>query len=327
MRNDQREFKIFDLEVAARKPRASLPGMDKLIPLFQQWKDNNRFFQIEKGTSTLLISDIEHDTDKDYITLLIRRSNTLSSNSVDSNPAQGTFIEHVKKDGEGADFCCHVFISGIPEKNLPDTYACAIERVQGLSFTLIQRLLSHILHEEYTNNNSFFSYPHPGGGKDSNGEPRQERCCPHIKLSGRPSENLALDIENGTLQSISFIKTETCTPIGGAAYLESKSLEMRTVLDKNLLPQTSLFNNLTKVFYSHWQDTQYSKAKITYKPKNVSRPTTITIDMEKGTPLSERYILYFEIKNIDPLLAQSSKNIVPHLKNRAEEEFLKHRNI
>jgi len=324
MQNNQRQFYIFDLEIGARKAGAVVPAMNDLIPIYQRMKNNARYHPIRRKTATLLVGDMAVDAAQQFVTLLVRLSDQLTPNSVYSDPVAGDFQEHVKVGNQGSDFGCHVLISTAPEQGLPNTYTCAIERVQGFSFALVQRLLSKLLNFEYNDDPASFSYPHPAGGLDRQGQPRKDRCCPHIELRGRPSDTLINDINNGHLSGISLVKTEAITPIAGAAYLRRKSSELKLDIDYNNLP-ANLWNSMMQAFQQN--SGQYGIAKVSYQVPGSKRTVTIEINTANGAALTEMYILSYELTNIFPFLAQSAINIVDHLKNLAAHHFLTYRNI
>lgn len=324
MQNNQRQFYIFDLEIGARKAGAVVPTMNELIAVYQRMKDNARYHSIRKATATLLIGDMAVDAAQQFVTLLVRLSDQLTPNSVYSDPVAGEFEEHVKVGNQGSDFGCHVLISTAPEQGMPNIYTCAIERVQGLPFALVQRLLSKLLNFEYNDDPASFSYPHPAGGLDRHGQPRRDRCCPHIELRGRPSDTLINDINNGHLSGISLVRTEVVTPIAGAAYLRRKSSELKLEIDYNNLP-ANLWNSMLQAFQQN--SGQYGIAKVSYQIPGSKRTVTVEVNTANGAALSEMYILSFELLNIYPFLAQSAMNIVDHLRDLAVPRFLTYRTI
>lgn len=324
MQNNRRQFHIFDLEIAARKAGATVPTMNNIIPILQRMKDNAKIYSIRANTGTMLIGDMMTGTTQKFVTLLIRLSDKTTPNSVYSDPAAGQYDEHIKSGNTGSDFGCHVLISITPEKTQPNIYTCAIERIPGLPFELVRRLLSKLLHYEFKDDPTSFSYRHPAGGLDGNMQPRMDRCCPHIELRGRPSDTLVSDINAGRISGISLVKSEPVTPIAGASYLKKSESELKLSIDHNNLPK-NLWDSLTKAFKQNAQN--YSTANVKYRTPESSRIVTVKIDTKTSTLLNEMYILHFEIKKISPLLAQSAQKIVPHLHALALPQFLANRTI
>jgi len=324
MRNDRRQFYIYDLEVGARKVGAVIPTMDDLVPIFQRMKDTSRTYPISADTATMLIGDIHIDAAQQFITLLVRVSDKTAPNSVTSDPAAGVFNVHAKGPNQGADFGCHVLISTAQEQGLANVYTCAIERVSGIPSSFVQRLLSKLLNYEYQDDAASFSYLHPGGGLTRQGLPRTDRCCPHIELRGRPSDTLIADINNGRITGISLVKTEPVGHLAGAAYLRKTESELRLQVDQDNLPG-NLWQSLLQAFQAN--SGNYGVAKVSYKIPGNQKTVTVKIDANTGHPLEEMYVKFFDITNIYPFLDHSAMQIVVHFRDMAIADFIAHRDI
>lgn len=324
MQNSRRQFYIFDLELAARKAGATVPTMNDIVPVLQRMKNTSQIYSLHSNSVKMLIGDMAVDAAQQFITLLVRLSDTTTPNSVYSDPVAGQFNEHVKVGNVGSDFGCHVLISTAPEQNQPSIYTCAIERIPGVPFDLVRRFLSKLLNFEYHADATFFSYLHPAGGVDANNQPRRDRCCPHVELRGRPSDTLINDINAGRISSVSLIKSEPVAPIAGAPYLTKSRSELKLGIDHNNLP-ANLWASLCQAIQQNAQT--YNTAQVKYRVPNSSRTVTVEIDAATGAPLTEMYVLSFELTNIFPFLAQSAMQIVAHLHNVAVPQFLSHRAI
>jgi hypothetical protein len=322
MNNSERQFYVFDLELCARKVGATVPTMNDIVPVFQRMHATRKTYPLRSNSASMLIGDMEVDFEQEFITLLVRLSDTTAPNSVYSDPASGHYHEHTKAGNVGSDFACHVLISTAQEKKLANVYTCAIERLPGLPFEMIRRFLSKLLHHEYSSNPTFFSYLHPAGGIGADKQPRRDRCCPHVELRGRSSDTLINDLDTGRITGVSLIKTESVTPIAGAPFLNKSSSELKLGIDHGNIP-ANLWQNLSDVFKRFSK--KYDKAKIKYRIPDSQRTFTVEIDAKTCAPLTEMYIKSFEISNIFPFLAQSSKTIVPHLHEKVVTQFLAHR--
>lgn len=323
MRSDQRDFFVYDLEVAVRKDGAVIPSINTVIDVWRRMSDQNKFHFVDNDSKTILIGNIELD-DRGFANILIRVSDRNSPNSVYSDPQSQTFDEHLKVGNQGSDFACHVILSMIMEIGRPNIYTCCIERVSGIPVGYIQRTLSKFLNMEFHDSLTSFSYPSPGGGLMRDGSPRIERCCPHIELRGRPSDSLINDINNGRLSGVSLVKEETKSPIDGAAYLVKETTELKLNIDKGSLPDR-LWESLSEVFRRNSRN--YSKAKIAVKLLGANRTVTVLIDLQTGAPLDDLYVRSFSVDSINPLLAQSTKVLVPHLLRLAIPHFLQQRAV
>lgn len=324
MRNDQRQFFIYDLEVASAKQGAELPDMDQVCAVWKKMMDAGQTLSIRSKTATLLLGAIEIDVTKRYATLLVRLSDKMAPNAVYSDPVGGSYEEHVKTGDQGGDLGCHVLVSLDPEKGFPNLYTCALEKVTGLSGDLVQRLLSKLLYFEWKATD-FFTYPHPAGGLKRDKTPKTEKCCPHINLRGRASDKLATDLEKGVLTGVSLVQIYGHTPVSGAPYLTVERAELKLDIDRNSLPKQNLFDSLAAAFKSNAKN--YERAKISYKLPGGRRQVSVELDSVTGSPTNSLYFLSYDLTGIFPLLANSSKSIVPHLVSAAEQQFLAHRNV
>ena len=324
MRNDYRQFFIYDLQISAAKQSAQVPDMTTVVNVWQKMFVAKRTLAVRAGTATLLLGGVSIDLAKGYATLLVRLSDTKAPNSVYSNPPAGGFTEHHKAPSEGADLGCHIMVSLDPEKGFPDLYTCAIEKVTGLSADLVQRLLSKLLNYEWQATD-FFTYPHPAGGKKADGSPKTEKCCPHVVLRGRASDKLANDLENGTLTGVALVQTYAHNPVAGAPYLTMQKAELKLDINRAAMPKLNIHASLMAVFKANSQN--YPTAKISYKLPGGARQVSVELNAATGNPLNDLYVLSYEVNNVFPFLALSANAIVPHLVSAAEQQFLANRNV
>ncbi|TCV55159.1 hypothetical protein [Agrobacterium tumefaciens] len=324
MKNDRRTFYLYNIEIASKKEGASLPTMQQLMNVWHKMRQGGRTYPINAGEGTMLVGDVRFAAADQYMILLLRLSDKKAPNSVYSDPTNGQFTEHPKVGNVGSDFACHVLISTAPEAGLPNIHTCAIERVTNINAGLVQRILSKFLNYEYHENSSFFSYPAPGGGLTREGQPRMERCCPHIELRGRPSAALINDINTGHLSGISLIKQEPVLPIAGAPYLKKSQTELKLTIDRGNLPN-QLWNSLEQAMQAN--SGAYGAAKISYKKPGSTRIVTVELNAATGQPLNDMYIESFDVGPIFPPLAQSTDVVVPRLITPAVTQFLTYRAI
>lgn len=76
MQNNRRQFYIFDLELAARKAGATIPTMNDIVPVLQRMKDTARTYSLRSNTATMLIGDMAVNAAQQFVTLLVRLSDT-----------------------------------------------------------------------------------------------------------------------------------------------------------------------------------------------------------------------------------------------------------
>lgn len=324
MRNDFRQFMVYDLEIAARKHGASIPPMTAILPVWQGMQVRGEIHRIRGNKASLLIGDMRVDTTNDTAVMLVRISDQTTSNSVYSDPAAGLFQEHRKTGAQGSDFGVHVLLSALPERRYPNVYTCLIERVPGLSAELVRRLLSRALGVEYHRDATFYQYPAPGGGRDQNGNPRVERCRPHVELRGRPSQTLIADINSGRMTGVSLIKSEPHVAIAGASYLRKERSELQLSIDHNSLP-VNLWSSMRSAMRRN--SGTYPEALLRFRMAGTERNVSVRINTASGTPVNDVYIKSADISRIRPLLAQSSSIIVAHLVSRALPHLIANRTV
>lgn len=325
MKNNERQFYIYECEVSCRKNGAPAPEMSTLCDIWKDWADRDEAISsIRNDSGSLLIGDVVIDPAQSMTAILVRLSDQMLPNSVYSDPNNAVFVEHTKVDSEGGERGAHIFISTEIEQGKPNIYCCAVERVPGLRFDLMGRILNKVLRYQFQKDATIFQYPHPAGGQHRDGTPRMESALPHIELRGRPSQSFIDDINNGRLTGISLLKQELRTPIGGRAYLYPTASELSVGIDHGNLP-ANLWANLKAAVKSKAQD--FPTAKIQYTLPGDSRTVTVVIDAATGAPLEELYVKSERVTNLVPFLADSSETVVAHLSDRVKAILDNERNI
>ncbi len=324
MRNDSRQFFVYDLEICARKAEAKIPSFEEVYEVWKKSKENNVVHPIKSSSAFLKIGDIDFDRFNKTATLLVRISDTAYPNSVYSDHVSNLFTEHQKSGTTGADFGCHVIISTVSEKNKPNTYTSLVEKMTNLPGSIVQRLLSKLLNIEYSNNNQFYVYPHPAGGLTREGEPRLERCCPHIELGGRPSEAFISDINRGRLSGVRLIRSEPRTPMGSGGFLVKEQSDLILSVDQGSVPQ-QLYDHIRSFASSN--SAAYQRTCVSYRLPDSKRTVTVELDSKTGAPIEDLYVQSIDITRINPLLSQSSEAIVRHLEAKAKPHLIHYRDI
>lgn len=324
MRNNERTFHIYDLEIKSQKAGASVPSMTEAIAVWEKLRAAGRTYPIQAGDGTMLIGQIDVRAAEQIAVLLIRLSDKKAPNSVYSDPVNGDFNEHIKAGNVGSDFGCHVIVSLAPELTQPNVYTCGIERVTGLAPGLIQRILSKFFNYEHHSNEGFYKYPSPGGGLTKDGQPKFDRCCPTVELRGRASQTMIDDINNGHLSGISLIRSEQVTPIAGAPYLKKSQTELKLSIDRANLPAQA-WNSIQQALQAN--SGAYGQAKVSYRIPNSTRTVTVALNSQTGEPLSDLYFQSFDIGPIFPPLAQSTDTITARLVDPAIQQVLLNRAI
>lgn len=324
MQNDRRTFHIFDLELATKKEGASPPTMMEALRAWDHRRQAGATYPVQNGDKTMLLGGVHIFEETQSAVLLVRLSDKKAPNSVYSDPEADVFNEHIKEGNVGADYACHVLVSTAAEQAQANVYTCAVERVPGIPYQLVGRLLSKLLNLEYHANNNFYKYLAPGGGLDKSGNPRMLRCCPHVELRGRPSSSLIDDINEGRLSGVTLVRTEQVAPIAGAPYLVKSRSELKLTINHDGVP-AQVWNSLQHALQQN--SGAYGRAKVSYRAPNSRRTVTVELDSQTGTPLSDLYIQAFDIAPIFPPLAQSTNAIVTRLVDPARQQLLQIRSI
>ena len=74
MQNNRRQFYVYDLEIGARKAGATVPTMNDVVQIFEKFRAAGRTYPIRANTATMLIGDISIDVAQQFITVLVRLS-------------------------------------------------------------------------------------------------------------------------------------------------------------------------------------------------------------------------------------------------------------
>lgn len=325
LKNSERSFFFFEIEVVSGKPGAPLPTMTTLVDLWRRYHGAGSARQaIRRGAAHLILGDIVEDVNERMATMLVRLSDSQAPNAVYSNVQTNAFTEHLKGAQDGNDMGAHVMISTAPELNKPNVYFAAVEGVPGVSYAEVRRLLNRLIRYQHRDDISLFTYPDPMGKKRRDGSDLTHDHLPRTEFRGRPSATFVADIQRGKISGISVVKTEQTTPVAGVAYLTKKTSELRFGIDHTHATQ-NIWDDIKRVFKS--QAKEYPEGKIAFKLPNQPRGVTVVVDSATGAPLSELYIQSVLIKPIVPFLSNSSQSIVPHLVALAKPHLLHRRNV
>lgn len=325
MRNTERQFFVYDLEVYARKAGAELPSLASLVALWKRESDADRAFTpIRSGTATLLLGQVAVDSTNNTATFLIKVSDTMSPNSVYSDPVAGTYVEHTKTGTVGGELGIHVLVSTLPERGFTNRYTCIIEKLPYLRPDHVHRILSHVVREEFTTNATSFQYPHPGGERDENGHAKMERARPYLRLEGRPSNRFQTEVNTGRLNGVTLIRSEGSTPISGTQFLKRSEMTLKLSVDHGHTP-ANVWATVRRV--ASQNASRFPQAAVSFTLPGRGKAVTVKVDSATGAPLEDLYIQSFDIKNITPFLADSAQRIVAHFEQRAKAQLLSERTV
>jgi hypothetical protein len=325
MKSNFRQVYVFNLDVVAQKKDAVLPGMADLVALWERQRAAGQAkMPIEKGDVNLTLAPVLIDATAQRASLLIRHSDKYAAESVYSDIAADTFTAHAKGATEGGETGIHVFISSAPERNVPGRYTCMVERVPTITVEVVRRFLNHLIRGEYTNNPVSFEYDHPAGQRTRAGTVARVRCLPRLEFEGRPSQQLARDVQQGRLTGIVLKKSVTHTPVGGVPYLTKEEATLKVRVDQGNL-SSNVWGDVRRALASEAAD--YPTAQIGIRLPGKTRSVSVSVDSSSGAPLTRLYVQSFDIDLISPPMAQSARTIVPQFDSRVASLLDAQRNI
>ncbi|QQV76547.1 hypothetical protein H5J25_13960 [Sphingomonas aliaeris] len=229
--------------------------------------------------------------------MLVRHSDKHSAESVYSDILSDTFTAHAKGAAEGGETGVHIFLSLAPEAAIPNRYTCIIEKAAGISVTTIRRFLNRLIHDEYDEDPTSFSYPHPGGQRTRAGKVAMERCLPRLEIDGRPSQRLADDVQNGRLTGIVLKRAVPHTPVGGVPFITQKEATLRLEIDQGHLT-ANIWGDVRRALAA--EAGTYPSAQIGIKLPARKKTVSLEVDTATGSPLNEMYFQSFDVVNINP---------------------------
>ncbi|MDP4006470.1 hypothetical protein [Methylobacterium sp. NEAU K] len=311
MHATERRVLFFDLVIKKLGKSTHVPPLADLLSVWQEHKDADKAFHYrQRGDVLYQINDMHIDEDSASATMLIsvidRRMADVAYGDLDTRKTK--ILK--KADREGNNHSAHMVMSLKPHK--ADTYLCMLESVSRVGAAHIQYLLNHLMRNEYKVKESRFSFPHPGGVRERNGQPKRINFLPLIRLGGHPSPSLIKDIENGRIRHVSLIEGREKTPFGDDPYLVEETYQL-TLGVKQDIPAEGRWERLKGVFASHRGD--YTEGRISFVDPHNS-PKTVEFDLDNMNLDAVQYIKYTILSDINPPLAYASERIVPHMEER-----------
>jgi hypothetical protein len=322
MRATERYVNFYDLVVKVRANHAPVPPIMPLIELWQKHgKDGGLVHERDKGSLRYRVGDIQVDEATVLAVMLIRRADQNAPNATFSNLETGQLRVAKKEANEGGDTAAHIVLSLNPLE--PNTYLCLVESVPGLSHRVAQGLLNDLIRQACKGQGAgrgndkkpiLFAYKDAAGGK------KVTPCQPHVELQSYLSEDLARDLDEGTLQQVELIKSAAHKPLGGDQYLVEEEHRLLIKPDKKIPPNNRLAR-LTKAWRG--KVTEFDKARIQFKDRN-DRSHRVDVSLDQGTPEQKLYVSA-QFDAINPPLDQSSETIQPQLSARMVQLLLQER--
>lgn len=314
MRATERYINFYDLVVKVRAKHAPIPSIKQLIAVWQtHGKEGGLVHERDKGSLRYRIGDIVMDEANELTIMLVRRADQDAPNATFSDLGTGKLRIAKKEANEGGDSAAHIVVSLLPKT--PNTYLFLVESVPGLSHRIVQGLLNNLIRQACKDQGKMsdnvkkpvlFSYADPAGGKRST--PYQ----PHVELEGYLAEDLAQDLDEGTLRKVELVKSVTRAPLGGDQYLVETEYSLLIKPDEKI-PRDGRLGRLRKACRGKLKE--FDKARIVFKDRN-DRSRTVEVSLEEGTAEQQLYVRSEHIKAINPPLDQSCETIQSQLSDR-----------
>jgi len=325
MKANFRQVYVFNLDVTAQRRDAVIPTLETLIAVLERRRAAGQAtLAIDNGDVHLTLAPIFLDQARQFASLLIRHSDRYAADAVYSDIVGDTFTSHPKGAREGGETGIHVFLSTAPEQGFPGRYTCIIEKVPGLTVALVRRFLNRVIHDEYSADPDAFSYPHPGGQRTRAGAPAMVQCLPRCDFEGRPSEQLARDVQQGKLTGIVLKRAVAHTPVGGVPYLTKKEATLALEIDQGNLG-ANIWGDVRRALAAEAGD--YPTAQVSIRLPQAKRSVSVNVDSANGAPLTELYVKSFDVPHINPPMAQSARDVVRQFADRVERLLIDERNI
>ena len=322
LKRTERQIFAYDMIVGARARNAPPPALEEIVTAWQTMFDaGNCSHERERGAVVYRIGDIEIDRPNQIARILIRRCDTNAANAVYSHRHTGVPRIAAKEDDEGGDRAAHLVLSLAQEAGQPNHYLCHLEGVPGLSHRLVQATLNSVLKDAIKSDQAAFQYPDPNGARVRGGGPRMHSFFPTIELEGHPSEALIQDLENGEIENVTLVNSQTHNNLGGNQYMTEREQSLKVKVDR-AMPRPGRVATMLNAFRPRQAD--FQTAKVRFKdPSGMSR--TIDYDIATGTPEQQNYIQSYFVQGINPPMDESCVSLSPFLADAIRDRVIAER--
>ena len=210
-KSKERLITFFDLKLSAyansggQKYDIAPVSLNTLVVQIEAMKAAGQCPRSGRGSAeTLYLADIQVDTGRTKVALLINRSDKDASDTVYSDPAANIVRSFPKLGDEGNDFSAHVVIKLIQTGN---SYLTILEVAPGLASGRVCSFLNFLFKFCVRINTSAFKVPHPNASTDRQGRAIAVTAYQKAALLGHPSQDFVNTLNSGILESIELIDT------------------------------------------------------------------------------------------------------------------------
>ncbi|MCR5874754.1 hypothetical protein LRS10_11605 [Phenylobacterium sp. J426] len=187
---------VLHLEIAMLSNPAEAPTLwlrDEMGVLFEALETGQAVQLINNETAAIRLRDIRFDAEHDALILLFNYSDKNISDPVFENLETGDLRTEPKLEGEGVAVSAHMVVDLRPVQAGVSAYRAVLEDAPGIGRSKIEPFLTYLYRIA-----SRIQFAAPDG--------RVKRCRPLFEMSGRQSETLRNDLQNGRLSMIELVQ-------------------------------------------------------------------------------------------------------------------------
>ncbi|MGQ3213938.1 hypothetical protein [Shinella sp.] len=321
MKANERLIYFFEVQISTNKEAATAPPLNEVVEkLREAVATNDARFEHSKGTAIAEIVEILDDVPSNTVTLFIRCSDKNAADVYFANSVLRQSRVERKREGEGRAFGAHLTVSLAPKNVGGTAYSAALEKANGVSSTIVVRMIQGIFRRMYQADPNLFTCPDLNGARTREGHIKRIGFRPMIELAGLPSEQFIMDIENGEIKEIQLIEESEERQIGARPWLIENQKVLKLAVQANGRPIGRMWENLTGLFAEKAQE-GISRARIKFKRPD-GQVDTVDVDPETGGLLDQKYVKAKRISDLDPPMDECSDGVVPHFAAILRRELL-----
>lgn len=325
MRRSERSVLSFEIVVKPSKQAASPPPLANILARIKaEYDDGNARIDVNRNTATAQIEDLIIDEEQSIATILVKYIDKLGSDVSFTDYETGESRKAIKGAREGRDFGAHLCLSIRDDPQRPGVYPALVERVTGVSSTIIGRLLNAVLRALYDREPNAFRCDEINGARHRDGRPKQINFRPLLVFQGLPSDQFIADLEEGEIKDIQLIEQKNEAQFGAHPWLVESQRIVKLEPTRGRPAIGELWGALTGIFREAAETDGFGKARVRFTRAD-GQADTIDVDAETGTLLDQRYIKSTLLTDIDPPLGECPDGIVDHFVERLVQIMIENR--
>lgn len=324
MKATERLIYFFEMQIATNKAAASPPPLREVIAKIGEGvAADDAAFEIDNKTATVEVVEVKIDDERQLATLFIRFSDKDGADVFFANPQLRQSRVERKREGEGRAFGAHLSVSLTPRAVGGSVYCAMLERANGVSSSIVVRLLQSILRRQYKADPNLFTCDDISGARTRDGRPKQIGFRPMIEMAGLPSDQFIADLEEGTLKEVQLIEQREAKQVGARPWLVEDQKVIRLSAQNSGGVIEEIWNDLKGLFAEKAEE-GFDRARIKFKRAD-GQMDTVDVDPETGGLLDQRYVKAKKVSGINPPMDECADAIVPHFAAIIEAELIENR--